>query len=136
MSRENVESMRAVVEAFNRRDIEALKALLVADAEIVPIRAAMEGTVYRGPDAAEQWFAAVDESWEELHVEVEEARDCGDRVLGLGRIHGRGRASGAPIDVESASVAYFGDDGLITTIHNYTNRDEALKAAGLSGSDS
>jgi ketosteroid isomerase-like protein len=132
MSEENVEGMRAVVEAFNRRDIEALKALLVADAEIVPVRAAMEGTVYRGPEAAEQWFAAVDESWEELHVEVEEMRDGGDRVLGLGRIHGQGRGSGAPIDVEAASVAYFGDDGLITTLHNYTSRADALEAAGLS----
>jgi ketosteroid isomerase-like protein len=131
MSEENVESTRAVIEAFNRRDVEALKALLITDAEIVPIRAAMEGTVYRGPDAAEQWFAAIDESWEELHVEIEEARDGGDRVLGLGRIRGRGRESGAPIDVEAASVAYF-RDGLITTLHNYTNRADAFEAAGLS----
>jgi uncharacterized protein len=131
MSEENVECMRAVIEAFNRRDVEALKALLVTDAEIVPIRAAMEGTVYRGPDAAEQWFAAIDESWEELRVEIEEARDGGDLVLGLGRIRGRGRESGAPIDVEAASVAYF-RGGLITVLHNYTNRAEALEAAGLS----
>jgi ketosteroid isomerase-like protein len=131
MSEENVETMRAVIEAFNRRDVDALKALLVTDAEIVPIRAAMEGTVYRGPDAVEQWFAAIDESWEELRVEIEEARDAGDRVLGLGRIHGRGRESGAPIDVEAASVAYF-RDGLITTLHNYTNRADAFEAAGLS----
>jgi ketosteroid isomerase-like protein len=131
MSEENIESMTAVIEAFNRRDVEALKALLITDAEIVPIRAAMEGTVYRGPDAVEQWFAAIDESWEELRVEIEEARDAGDRVLGLGRIRGRGRESGAPIDVEAASVAYF-RDGLITTLHNYTNRADAFEAAGLS----
>jgi ketosteroid isomerase-like protein len=131
MSEENVDSMRAVIEAFNRRDVEALKALLAADAEIVPIRAAMEGTVYRGPDAAEQWFAAIDESWEELQVEIEQARDGGDRVLGLGRIRGRGRESGAPIDVEAASVAYI-RGWLITVLHNYTNRAEALEAAGLS----
>jgi ketosteroid isomerase-like protein len=131
MSEENVESMRAVVEAFNRRDVKALKAFLTTDAEIVPIRAAIEDTIYRGPDAAEQWVAAIDESWEELFVEIEEERDGGDRVLALGRIRGRGRESGAPIDVEAASVAYF-RDGLVTTLRTYTNRAEALEAAGQS----
>ena len=133
MSQENVESMRAMVEAFNRRDLEVLKALFVADAEIVPVRAAMEGTVYRGPDAAEQWVAAVDASWEQLHVEIEEERDSGDRVLGLGRIHGRGRQSGAPIDVEAASVAYFRDDGLITTppqLHRPGRSPQSRRALG------
>jgi ketosteroid isomerase-like protein len=120
-----------VVEAFNRRDVKALKALLATDAEIVPVRAAMEDTIYRGSDAAEQWVAAIDESWEELFVEIGEARDGGDRVLALGRIRGQGRESGAPIDVEAASVAYF-RDGLVTTLHNYTNLAEALEAAGLS----
>ena len=132
MSKENVESIRAVIEAFNRRDVEALKTLFVTDAEIVPVRAALEGTVYRGPDAVEHWIAAVDESWEELRVELEGGvRDGGDRVLVLGRIHGQGRESGAPIDVVAAAVAYF-RDGLITTLHNYTNPAEALEAAGLS----
>ena len=131
MSEENVESMRAVIEAFNRRDAEALKALLSPDAQVVPIRAAIEDTVYRGPDAAEQWIAAIDESWEELRVELTEAREAGDRVLGLGRIRGQGRESGAPIDVEAAAVAHF-RDGLITTLHTYTNPADAYKAAGLS----
>ena len=130
MSRANVESARAVVEAFNRRDVEALTALLAQDVEIVPIRAAVESTVYRGPDAAAQWYAAVDESWEDLKVEIEEVRDRGDRVLVLGRIRGRGRGSGAAIDVEAASVGYF-RDGLITRLHHFTNRAEALEAAGL-----
>lgn len=71
---------RAVVEAFNRRDVRALEALLAPDAEIVPIRAAVEDTVYRGPNVAARWFSAVDASWEDLTVTVEEVRaaaDCG-----------------------------------------------------------
>jgi ketosteroid isomerase-like protein len=131
MSSENVESMRAVAEAFNRRDVEGLERLLAEDAEIVPIRAALEsGTVYRGPDAAAQWYAAVDASWDELRVEVEDVRDGGDRVLAFGRIRGRGRGSGATIDVQSASVAHF-RDGLITRLQHYSNRAEAAEAAEL-----
>jgi hypothetical protein len=45
-----VETMRAAMAAFNRRDGEALGAVLAEDAEIVPVRAAVDGTVYRGPD--------------------------------------------------------------------------------------
>ena len=55
--------MRAVA-AFNRRDGEAFGAVFVEDAEIVPVRAAVDGTVYRGPDAAAQYCAAVAGSWE------------------------------------------------------------------------
>jgi ketosteroid isomerase-like protein len=131
MTQENVESMRAAVEAVNRRDVEALTALLAKDAEIVPIRAALEGTVFRGPDATAQWYAALDESWEGMEGELESVRDLGDRVLALGRFRGRGRGSGAALDVEAGSVAHF-HDGLITRLQNFSSRAEALEAAGLS----
>ena len=131
MSEENVESMRAVIEAFGRRDVEMLTALLAEDAEIVPIRAALENTVFRGPDAAAEWHAAVDESWEELTVELQGARNRGDWVVGFGPLRGRGRESGAAIDIEAAAAAHF-HDGLITSLQFFTTRAAALEAAGLS----
>ena len=72
MSQENVEIVRTAIDAFNRRDAKTFAADLAQDAEIVPMRAALEGTVYRGPDAASQYCAAVDESWDNLRWEVEE----------------------------------------------------------------
>ena len=131
MSQENVEIMRAVLEAFNRRDAEGFGALLDNDAEIVPVRAALEGTVYRGPDAAAQYCAAVDESWDNLEWEVQEIRDGGDWVLALGRIRGGGRGSGVAIDARAGWVARF-HDGLVTTFHTYADRGQALEAVGLS----
>src|SRR5437588_7095164 len=107
MSQENVEAMRLAMEAFNRRDGEGFGALLAREVEIVPVRAALEGTVYRGPDAAAQYCAAVDESWENLGWEVEEIRDGGDWVLALGRIRGGGRTSGVAIDARAGWVARF-----------------------------
>src|SRR5256885_15917624 len=114
MSQQNLEVMRAAMEACNRRDGERFGAFLSRDAEIMPVRAALEGTTYRGPDAAAQYCAAVDESWENLTWEVEEIRDGGDWVLALGRIRGGGRGSGAGIDARAGWVARF-HDGLITT---------------------
>jgi ketosteroid isomerase-like protein len=131
MSQEHVEIVRGVIDAFNRRDVEALEALLASDAEIVPIRAALEGTVYRAPGAAKQWYTAVDDSWESMTVEVEEMRDGGNWVLALGRIRGYGRGSGAAVDVGAAALVRF-RDGLVTSLRTFTSRVEALEAAGLS----
>jgi hypothetical protein len=60
MSQGRVEAMRAAMAAFNRRDGEAFGAVFAEDAEIVPVRAAVDGTVYRGPDPGAQYCAAVD----------------------------------------------------------------------------
>jgi ketosteroid isomerase-like protein len=130
MSQANVEIMRAAIEAFNRRDGESFGAFLANDAEIVPVRAALEGTVYQGPDAAAQYCAAVEESWEDLTWEVEEIRDGGSWVLALGHIRGRGRGSGAAIDARGAWLARF-RDGLVTHFRTYPDRSEALKDVGL-----
>ena len=56
MSEANVEAMRMAMDAFNRRDGEQFDALLTADAEIVPVRAALEGTTYRGADLSPEEF--------------------------------------------------------------------------------
>jgi ketosteroid isomerase-like protein len=126
----NADSVRAAIEAFNRRDGEAFGRLLAGDAEIVPVRAALEGTVYRGRDAAAQYCAAVEESWEQLTWELEEVRDEGDLVLALGRIRGSGRGSRAGIDVRGGWLVHF-RDGLIRSFRTYPDRAEALAAAGL-----
>jgi ketosteroid isomerase-like protein len=134
MSQENVGAMRAAIEAFNRRDGKAFGALLSADAEIVPVRAALEGTIFSGPDAAVQYCAAVDESWEHLRWEVEEIRDGGTWVLALGHIRGGGRESGAGIDARAGWVAHF-RDGFITSFQTHADRWKALEAVGLSEQD-
>lgn len=130
MSQANVETVRAALGAFNRRDGEEFGALLATDAEIVPMRAALEATVYRGPEAAAQYCAAVDESWQDLRWEVEEIRTGAGWVLALGRIRGRGRLSGAGIDVEAAWVVHL-RGGLITSFRTCTDRAEALRSVGL-----
>jgi ketosteroid isomerase-like protein len=131
MSQENVEMLRAAVEAFNRRDLDGLRAVLAPDVQIVPMRAALEDTMYSGPDAAKQWFTAVEDSWENMSAEVHEWRDVGERVLALGRFRGRGRVSGADLDADAAAVARF-RDGRIARLRIYTNVGDALKDAGLS----
>jgi ketosteroid isomerase-like protein len=132
MSEENVETLRAALAAFNERDAGALAALLTPDVEIVPIRAALEtGAAYTGPNAATEWIAAVDASWENLIASVREWRDDRDAVVALGRLRGRGRESGVDIDADAVAVARF-RDGRIRRLRIYTSVAEGLAAAGLS----
>jgi ketosteroid isomerase-like protein len=131
MSQENVDRMRAAMEAFNRRDGAGFDGLLAGDAEIVPVRAAVEGTVYRGSNAGSQYCAAVNQSWVGLRWEVEDVRDGECWVLALGRIRGQGRDSGAAIDAKAGWLAHF-HEGVMTRFQTYANRAEALEAAGLS----
>jgi ketosteroid isomerase-like protein len=130
MPEENVDLMRTAMEAFNHRDGDRFDALLAADALIVPVRAAVEGTVYRGSEAGTQYCAAVESSWEDLRWEIEEIREEGDRVIALGRIRGQGRDSGAAIDSRAGWVAHF-SEGRITRFQTYADRTDALKAVGL-----
>ena len=130
MSQENVTRLQTAVEAFNNREGERFDRLLAPDAEIVPVRAALEGTTYRGPDAGSQYVAAVDESWDSLRWEVDELREVGESVLALGQIRGRGRGTGATIDTSGGWVAEF-RNGLITRFRTCPSRKAALEAAGL-----
>ena len=102
MSDENVARFQAAVAAFNQRDGGKFDQLLAPDAEIVPVRAAIEGTTYRGCDAATQYVAAVDDSWESLRWELDEVREAGDFVLGLGHIRGRGEGPARPLTPAAA----------------------------------
>ena len=131
MSEENVDRLQAAIEAFNQREGTTFDRLLATDAEIVPVRAGVEGTTYRGDGAGSQYCAAVDDTWESLRWEVDEIRGVGELAVAVGHIRGKGRETGATIDTSSGWVAQF-RDGLITRFRTYTNREDALEAAGLS----
>jgi len=63
------------------------------NAEIIPLRAALEGTVYRGENAFAEFWEAVDETWETIRIDADEIVDGGDRVLIIGRLRGRARGT-------------------------------------------
>ena len=69
MSQENVEIVRRVFEAFNRRDIAAFLELLDPDVEWVPILAVLEGRVYRGHEEIRRWIKDLATDWEFFEVD-------------------------------------------------------------------
>jgi len=130
MSEENAQIARLMGEYFNSGDREAFQELFAPDAEIIPLRAALEGTVYRGPSSAADFWADADESWETMGFDPDEIRDLGDRVLLTGRLRAKGRQTGVEVDSQMGLIASFAD-GKVTRFQTYATVAEALEAAGL-----
>lgn len=131
MAEENVETVKRLMAAVNRRDIDTLAELTSADLQWFPVFAArVEGDVYRGREGIETFLGEVDETWEEFRPVPEDYRDLGDRVLALGRLKTRGRGSGVPIDSPWGGVFDFRGNE-ISHIRTYLDQDEASRAAGL-----
>jgi uncharacterized protein len=135
MASENLEQVQRLSSAFNRRDLDELLELIDGDVEWIPIMAALEGRVYRGHDGVRQWVEDLSVDWEYFETHQEEFLEIGDRVLILGRWRARARSSGVELESEQASWLIDLQDGKIVRLQTFTDRDEAVKAAGLSKSD-
>jgi len=134
MSRDKVDVAKRMLDAYNRRDVDGLFAeLATADFEWYPaiVRALDGGGGYRGREGVEKFAADTRENWEELQALPEEFRDLGDRVLVLGRLKGRGKGSGVPVDAPIANILDF-RGGRIWRCRVFLDRAEGLRAAGLS----
>ena len=133
MPQDKVDLAKRVVDAYNRRDVDGLFAeLATPDFEWFPaVTVALEGGGYRGRVGIEKFAADTRENWEELQIIAEEFRDLGDRVLSLGRMKGRGKGSGVPVDQPFANILDFRGDRIWRS-QGYLDRAEGLRAAGLS----
>src|ERR1700730_6467853 len=103
MSQAGVEIVKRGIDAFNRRDVEALADVVTPDFEWFPaLPSTVEGarfSGYRGREGSERYYEALRSAWQGLRVLGNEFRDLGDSVLVLGRADGRGRGSGVEVDM-------------------------------------
>lgn len=126
MSRENVEIVVGLAEAYVRGEVEEALSALAPDIEYK--RA--EEAVVRGRDAVragwEQWEA----DWEDLETILESPIDAGDHVVLPVLFRARGRGSGIEIEGRFYEVLELRDRKVIRW-EEFSERTEALKAAGL-----
>jgi ketosteroid isomerase-like protein len=133
MSGENVEAFRRALEAFNRRDVDALCEALDKNVRWHPALTGSLGgerAVYRGHQGIRELIRQEDEALSRYHVTVVEIRDLGDQVVGIGSVRAEGRESGIAFDSPWA-VLIEGKDGKASRVRTFLDPAEALKAAGV-----
>ena len=130
MSRENVELVRKGYEAFARTG-EPDESIYAADLEWHSAAGDPVGSEpAHGVDGLRQLIKEVQDSMDDFRTEPFEFLDGGDRVI-AGLIHrGRGRESGAEVEMREWNV-FLIEAGKIRSVHEYAERDEAIRAAGL-----
>jgi glutamate formiminotransferase / 5-formyltetrahydrofolate cyclo-ligase len=110
---EAVDVVRRAIDAWGRRDREAVLALFDEDAEIDLRRLQLPDTdVLHGAGGLERWMANLFEHFPDLEFEVEEAVPAGEWVLVRGSIRGRARIGGLALE-HRYSEALRVRDGLI-----------------------
>ena len=134
MSQENVEAFKRGLDAYNRRDVEAM--LEDADPEIewqpgILTGLGGEAAVYRGHEGIREGFRDLFEALGEIRLDYPEIRDLGDRIVGIGRIRARGTESGAETESPHATVVEY-KNGMAIRVRSYFDPKAALEAAGLS----
>jgi ketosteroid isomerase-like protein len=135
MPQENVEIVRRALDAFNRRDLQALEQEFCdEELEFVSFFTAVDAAeaTYRGANAWSDYAAVMDEMWIDWRVEDLQFFDGGDQELVcLMRLVGKGKLSGVPVD-RPVGITYRLRNGKLWRVRSYADPAEALKAAGLS----
>ena len=134
MSGEKVEIVLDQFAATNERDFERAMAHYADDVVLIvpPNSSFPEVGTFTGREAVGRWFGEWFRHFQPgYRFDVEEARDLGESVLLVASHHGRGRTSGAEVHMRTAYL-YAVRDGKITRVEFDVDRDEVLKAAGIS----
>ena len=134
MSKKNVEVVRRVADAYNRRDVGAMLAELHPEIEWVPwlqVQLGGGATVYRGHQGVRDGIRDGEDAFSEVHAELLEVRDLGERVVAIGQLRGRGKESGALTESALAWIVEF-RSGKVIRVREYLDPEKALEAAGLS----
>src|SRR5687767_6758458 len=111
-------TVRLAVEAYNRRDLDAVAIGYQPDLEYYPYRefvdAALAEPCYRGPDGYRAYISATYDVWgTDVRLEPTELIDMGDRFVLLANMPMRAQASGVPLAQTYAGVSTLKDGRVI-----------------------
>ena len=133
MSRENVEIVRAAIDAATRGDWEGAFKDAAPRCEVDVTEAQVGGAgVVSGFEAARKVLRHYWETFEDFHAEIEEVIHADEEQV-VARVRDSGRLSGS--DSEEVSNRFFEvwtfREGKIVRVSIHTDKNRALEAAGL-----
>jgi ketosteroid isomerase-like protein len=129
MSQEKVDVVRAMYDAFNRGDTDAI--LELADPAVsVDDHGVIDGATYQGRDGVLRFLAFQAEAFSAQSVELEELIETGDEIVAVIRLRGEGPLSRIPLEGRFSHVWQIAG-GTVRRLRVYATKQEALEAAGL-----
>jgi uncharacterized protein len=134
MSQENVEIVRRGYELFDAGDLQGVAGLFANDAEVtgaggLGVAGTATSTRY-GPEGFLRSAEEALEAFEDYRSEAEEFIDVGEAVVVRVRVSGRGRASGATLEMHLVHLWVL-RNGKVIRGEVYRTIEEALEAAEL-----
>jgi ketosteroid isomerase-like protein len=131
MSQENVEVIRAALDAFVRGDNGGVLSFCDEDIEITPADGfAGVPDKLRGHAGVLEAFDAWPEQWDDYRIEILRVADLGDHVMVTQMARGRGKGSGVQVEMP-LTLLFSVRAGKISEWRMFTRENEALKAVGL-----
>ena len=130
MSQENVEIVSQAISAINERDVDAYLALCHTDFEMTNQLTAIEGP-NRGEQGIRSFFDSINEGTSRFELEVERLRPLDDNRV-LGSLTLDIESEGGYRDRQALTNLYELEGGKLSRVKVFSDRAEALEAAGLS----
>ena len=126
-SRDNVDVVKRVYAAFNRRDADEAIQLVSPDFSFRSEFGAFSGRRYEGRAGFRQYFRDMAETWAAFRMELNEIEARGDAVIVTYREHAVGRTSGVEVEAYGCEVWQF-RHGQPVRLDNYASREQGLAA--------
>ena len=125
----DVEIVRALFDAFARRDLARVEQLISEEMEFHAVTAEVAGRdgPYRGHAGMELYFSDVEQAWEEIKLTPTDFEEIGDVILVTGRVWARG--SGRVVD-SSTGWLFKVREGQLVWARVFESATEAAAAAG------
>jgi ketosteroid isomerase-like protein len=130
MSQKNVEIVANLIDAWNERNVDDFLRFFEADCEVVFRPEVPEPGPFRGHAQLREWTEGFLAAWESHRAEVVELIETDDTAVAMLHLTGLGMGSGIAIEETDAHVFVF-RGGRIASWHNFGDRSQALKVAGL-----
>lgn len=99
----NLELIQSVYDAYQRRDFAFVFSRIDPEAEIIQTTELPWGGVHRGLAGAQAFFSTIQEHIEALPI-AEKFIAAGDDVAVMGRLRGKAKKTGAPLDIDIVHV--------------------------------
>jgi ketosteroid isomerase-like protein len=133
MSQENVEIVRRIYDALNRRDWDAVFSVAHTEFEL-PIDRMPQAGMKRGREQIQGFVEDYVSAFDSFVLEPERFFEAKDVVVVFVRARGQIRSSSSVVESRHGHVWTL-HDGLIRSLKLFAKHEAALEAAGLSAQD-